>query len=62
MSRMRIADVNEKVENNTAVLASNIEIINCNAQHLQQFEKRQKIWNATLLAALIASIVLHFCT
>ena len=62
MSRMRIADVNEKAEHNTAIIASNIEIINCNAEHLQQFEKRQKIWNVTLLTALIASIALHFCT
>ena len=62
MSRMRIADVNEKVDQNTAVLASNIDIINCNAEHLQRFEKRQKVWNGVLISVAVLTIVLHFCT
>ena len=62
MSRMRIADVNEKTEANLALIDSNAEIINCNAEHLKGVEKRQNAINLALAAAALVSLVLHFVT
>ncbi len=62
MSRMRIADVNEKAESNLALIDSNAEIINCNAEHLRGFEKRQNTINLALAAVALVSLVLHFVT
>jgi hypothetical protein len=60
MSRMRISDVNDKAESNLSLIDSSAEIINCNAEHLKNFEKRQKLTNWLLVAAVTCSLVLHF--
>ena len=59
MSRMRIADVNEKAESNLALIDSNAEIINCSAEHLRGFEERQKFTNKLIAAAVVVCFLLH---